>query len=199
MTVYSDFPGRRVAQIIGDLVAVALIVIFVSLGVVIRDAVLVLADVGRTIQDAGEGFSGTMTDAGDTLGGVPLIGGGIRGPFDAASDAGSTLARAGMAQQEAVGAIATTLGIAVAAAPILIVLLAWALTRLRFVIRATELRAVSRLPEGSDLLALRALTSARARDLRSLGDAAVQGWRDRQPSAINSLAALELREGGLRT
>ncbi len=197
MTVYSDFPGRRVAQIIGDLVTVAFIVIFVWFGVVIRDAVLVLAEVGRAIQDAGDGFSGTMTDAGDTLGGVPLIGGGIRGPFDAASEAGSTLAQAGAAQQEAVGAIATTLGIAVAAAPILVVLFVWALTRLRFVIRATELRAVSRLPEGPDLLALRALTTARARSLRALGGQPVQAWREGQATAITALASLELRDGGL--
>jgi hypothetical protein len=150
------------------------------------------------MQDAGEGFSGTMTDAGNTLGGVPLIGGGIRAPFDAASDAGATLAQAGAAQQDAVGALATTLGVAIAGAPILIVLLVWALTRLRYILRATELRAVSRLPEGSDLLALRALTNARARALRGLGDASLRGWRERQPEAIAVLAALELRGGGLR-
>lgn len=199
MTVYSDFPGRRVAQITGDVVTAALIVLAVWIGVIVRDAILVLADVGRTLQDAGEGFSGTMTDAGDRLGGVPLIGGGIRVPFDGASDAGVTLAAAGVAQQDAVATVGTVLGVAVALGPIILVLLVWVLTRLRFVLRATELRAISRLAEGADLLALRALTTARAGSLRVLGDSSVQGWRDRQGSAIAALSALGLREGGLRS
>ena len=197
MTVYSDFPGRRAAQIVGDLVTVALIVLAIWIGMLVHDTILVLADVGRTLEDAGNGFSGTMSDAGDTLGGVPLIGNGIRAPFDGASDAGQTLADAGVAQQQAVTTAATVLGVAVALSPILLILVVWAFTRLRFILRATELRAITRLPEGHELLALRTLTTSRARPLRAI-DAPLQGWRERQTSAISALAALELREGGLR-
>jgi hypothetical protein len=198
MTLYSDFPGRRAAQIVGDAVSLFLILVAIWIGVLVHDTISVLAGVGRSMQDAGEGFQGTMTDAGDTLGGVPLIGGGIRAPFDAASDAGSSLARAGAAQQQAVEGLATAVGIAVAVGPILVVLLVWALTRLRFVRAATELRAVSRLPEGTEILALRALVTAPAGSLRRLGSAPVEGWREGRPEAITALAGLELRNGGLR-
>jgi hypothetical protein len=197
MTVYSDFPGRRVAQIVGDLVTVLLVVLAIWLGVLVHDTILVLADVGKTLEDAGNGFSGTMSDAGDTLGGVPLIGDGIRAPFDGASVAGETLAQAGVAQQQAVATAGTVLGVAVALSPILLVLLVWGFTRLRFILRATELRAITRLPDGAELLALRSLTTARASSLRAIEDP-LQGWRERRPAAISALATLELREGGLR-
>jgi hypothetical protein len=198
MTIYSDFPGRRAAQLVGDVVTAALVVLSIWIGVVVHDTVVLLAQVGKAMEDAGNGFTGTMTDAGDTLGGVPLIGDGIRAPFDAASDAGSTLAQAGADQQAAVGALATALGVAVSLGPIVLVLLIWAVTRLRFVRAATELRALSRLPEGAEVLALRALTTARARSLRGIGEAPVLAWRERRPAAIAALAALELRDGGLR-
>ena len=46
-------------------------------------AIILLDQVGKNLKGAGDGFQKTMADAGDTLGGVPLIGGGIRAPFDA--------------------------------------------------------------------------------------------------------------------
>jgi hypothetical protein len=198
MKVYSDYAGKRTSQIIGDVVAIALIAAFVIAGVLVYGAIAVLAAFGKTIEDAGDGFEQTMADAGDTLGGVPLIGGGIRAPFDAASGAGTLLAQAGQAQQDLVMTAALIIGIVVAAIPILLVLWIWLRRRLRWSRRATEARDLAKLADGKDLLALRALINADFRELHEIDDEPLQAWRRGESKAVKALANLELREAGVR-
>ena len=198
MKVYSDYPARRTSQIIGDVVAVGLIAVFAWCGVLVYSAIAVLAAFGKTIEDAGDGFEQTMADAGDTLGGVPLIGAGIRQPFDAASGAGSLLAQAGQAQQDVVMTAATIIGIVVAALPILLVLWVWLRRRLSWSRRATEARDLAKLQDGQDLLALRALINADLRELHEIDPEPLQAWRRGEKRAVRALANLELREAGVR-
>lgn len=198
MKVYSDYPARRTAQITADLVAIGLIAVFVWAGVIVYGAIAVLAAFGKSIEDAGNGFEETMADAGDTLGGVPLIGGGIRQPFDAASGAGTLLAQAGQAQQDLVFTAATIIGVVVAAIPILLVLWIWLRRRASWARRATEARNLSRLPDGQDLLALRALVNADFRELHDIHGEPVDAWRRGEKKIVRALAQLELREAGVR-
>ncbi|CAN5581776.1 hypothetical protein BH09ACT4_BH09ACT4_05260 [soil metagenome] len=198
MKLYSDFPARRTAQIFADLAALAFIAGSVWAGTLVYTAISVLAAFGKTIEDAGDGFEQTMADAGDTLGGVPLIGGGIRQPFDAASGAGTLLAQAGQAQQDLVMTVALIVGIVVAAIPILLVLWIWLRRRLGWSRRATEARNLSRLPDGPDLLALRALVNADFRDLHDIAREPVDAWRRGEKTVVRALAQLELREAGVR-
>ncbi|MFT4284913.1 MAG: hypothetical protein QM598_08790, partial [Protaetiibacter sp.] len=125
MSLYADFGPRRTAQIIADVVAVVVIVVSVALGVAVHNAIAVLGGVWAQLEDAGSGFEDTMGEIGETLGGVPLIGGGIRGPFDTAAGAGGTLADAGRTGQAAVETLATIAGLGVAFLPIAIVLIVW--------------------------------------------------------------------------
>lgn len=198
MKVYSDYAARRTSQIIGDVVAIALTAGFVFAGVLVYSAIAVLAAFGKTIEDAGDGFEQTMADAGDTLGGVPLIGSGIRAPFDAASGAGTLLAQAGQAQQDLVMTAALTIGIIVAAIPILLVLWVWLRRRLKWARRATEARDLAKLQDGQDLLALRALINADFRELHEIDPEPLQAWRRGESRAVKQLANLELREAGVR-
>jgi hypothetical protein len=198
MKLYSDYPARRSAQIAADLVALGIIVAAVWGGTLVYAAIAVLAAFGKTIEDAGNGFEDTMADAGDTLGGVPLIGPGIRQPFDAASGAGTLLAQAGQAQQDLVMTAALTIGIVVAAIPILLVLWIWLRRRLSWARRATEARNLSRLPDGRDLLALRALVNADSRELHDIDHEPVDAWRRGEKKVVKALAQLELREAGVR-
>ena len=198
MKVYSDYPARRTAQIVADVFSLGLIAAFVWAGLIVYGAIAVLAAFGKTIEDAGNGFEQTMADAGDTLGGVPLIGGGIRQPFDAASGAGTLLAEAGQAQQDLVNTAATIIGIVVAAIPILLVLWIWLRGRAKFARRATEARNLSRLPDGPDLLALRALVNADYRELHDIHGEPVDAWRRGEKKVVRALAQLELREAGVR-
>jgi hypothetical protein len=198
MKVYSDYPARRTAQIAADAVALGLIALFVWCGLLVYGAIAVLAAFGKTIEDAGNGFEETMADAGETLGGVPLIGDGIRQPFDAASGAGSLLADAGQAQQDLVMTAALIIGLVVATIPILLVLWIWLRRRASWARRATEARNLSRMPDGPDLLALRALVNADFRDLHDIHGEPVDAWRRGDKSVVRSLAQLELREAGVR-
>lgn len=198
MKLYSDYAGRRTGQIIGDLVAVALVAVAIWLGTVVYAAVAVLAQFGQSIEDAGVDFQETMAEAGDTLGGVPLIGDGIRGPFDAASGAGEQLAQAGQAQQDVVLTAATVLGVVVALIPIIVILLVWLPRRIRFARRAGEAVRMARLPDGPDVLALRALTAVDARALAAVDPQPVDAWRRGEKKVVRELAQLELREAGVR-
>lgn len=198
MKLYSDYPARRSAQIIADLVAVALIAVAVWVGTLVYAAIAVLAAFGKTIEDAGDGFEQTMADAGDTLGGVPLIGDGIRQPFDAASGAGTLLAQAGRAQQDLVMTAALIIAIVVAVIPILLVVAIWMRRRLSWARRATQARNLSRLPDGPDLLALRALVNSDFRELHDIDGEPVDAWRRGDRKVVRALAQLELREAGVR-
>ncbi|MEZ5191022.1 MAG: hypothetical protein R2717_09525 [Schumannella sp.] len=177
MKLYSDYPARRTAQIVADVVALALIAASVALAMLVHASIAVLAAFGQTVEDAGNGFEQTMADAGEALGGIPLIGEGIRQPFDAASGAGTLLAEAGQAQQDSVMAAALIAAIAVAAVPILLILLIWMRARLGWARRATQARNLARLPDGLDLLALRALVNADHRELHGIDREPVDAWR----------------------
>lgn len=198
MKLYSDFSAHRTAQIAADAASVALIALFIWIGTVVYAAIAALAQFGQQVEDAGAGFEQTMADAGDTLGGVPLIGDGIRGPFDAASDAGQQLVAAGQAQQDLVLTSATVIGIVTALIPIALVLWLWLPRRLRFARRAGEATAMANLPDGPDVLALRALMTVDAAGLRAISATPVDAWRRGDTLTVRALAQLELRESGVR-
>jgi hypothetical protein len=198
MKLYSDFAGRRTAQIVADLIGIVLIALIIWGAVLIHAAIDVLGQVGKSLEDAGDGFRKTMTDAGNTLGGVPLIGGGIRQPFDAASSAGGLLAQAGQAQQNLVETAALIIAIASAVLPILIVLFFWLRPRLRFARRATTAYRIAQLNDGVPLLALRALVSSDAKELHRLAEHPVEAWRNGESEVVRALATLELREAGIK-
>ncbi|MCS0498167.1 hypothetical protein [Protaetiibacter mangrovi] len=198
MSLYADFAPRRTAQIIADALAIGVTVVAVLVGVAVHNAIAVLGGVWAQLEDAGTGFEDTMGEIGGTLGDVPLIGGGIRAPFDAASDAGGSLADAGRTGQAAVETLATVAGIGVAFLPIAVVLLLWLWPRLRFAWRSAETRALLRLEDGERLLALRALDDARASELLRISPRALSGWRADEPQIVRALAALEARQYGVR-
>jgi len=198
MKLYSDFAGRRAAQIFADVVGVGSIALVIWGVVLIHAAIAVLDQVGKSMKGAGDGFQKTMSDAGDALGGVPLIGGGIRAPFDAASGAGGLLSQAGQAQQDLVDTAALVIAIAAAVVPILVILFLWLRPRLRFARRATRAYRISQLADGVQLLALRALVDGDARELHTVAERPVEAWRHGEVGVVRALAALELREAGVR-
>ncbi|WP_395640416.1 hypothetical protein [Pseudolysinimonas sp.] len=198
MKIYSDFAGRRTRQIIGDVLALAAIALWVWFGVTVFTLVNGLAVFGVQMEDAGVGFEQTMAEVGENLGGVPLIGPGIRVPFDGASAAGGTLAEAGQAQQDAVLQLALTLGIGTAVLPVLMILIVWLVPRILFIRRAGRAKAVVQADAGMDLLALRALTTQKLSAITSIDADALGAWRRGEPDVVRRLAQLELRASGVR-
>ncbi|TAL44020.1 MAG: hypothetical protein EPN91_05205 [Salinibacterium sp.] len=198
MKLYSDFGPRRTRQIAADLFALLAISGWVWLGITVYQLVENLAAFGVQMEQAGSGFKKTMTDVGDALGGVPLIGGGIRVPFDQASDAGAALEAAGQSQQVAVNQLATGLGIGIAVVPILTILLFWLVPRIRFMRKAGSAKALVESGAGIDLLALRALASQRISALRAVDPDAMAAWRRGDETVMRALAQLELKASGVR-
>jgi hypothetical protein len=198
MRLYSDFGPRRTRQVIADLIALALIGGWIWVGVTVGGLVAALADYGRQMEEAGAGFAQTMTEVGDNLGGVPVIGGGIRVPFDGASAAGAALEAAGRSQQEAILALATGVGIGIAALPILMILLVWLVPRLRFARRAARTAALVSAGAGVDLLALRALATQDIATLSAVDPDAMAAWRRGDESVLRRLAQLEASSAGVR-
>jgi len=198
MKFYSDFAAHRSRQITVDVLAVAFMAAWIWLGVFVHSLVIGLTDFGVQMQQAGAGFRETMTDVGDDLGSVPLIGGGIRGPFDSASDAGATLEAAGASQQVAVQNLATGLGLAIAVLPVLAILALWLVPRIRFARRASTAKRLVSAGAGVDLLALRALTTQRLTTLSAIDADPMAAWRRGDTAVMRSLAALELKSSGVR-
>ncbi len=198
MKPYSDFGGRRAGQIAADVIALALIAGWVWLGVTVYSLIANLAAYGVQMEDAGAGFRETMTQVGESLGAIPLIGPGIRIPFDGASDAGGALEAAGQSQQDAILQLATALGIGIAALPIATILLLWLLPRIRFARRAGRAQALVASGAGVDLLALRALATQSIPSLAAVDADAMAAWRRGDDAVMRKLAALELKSAGVR-
>ncbi|MEI5582973.1 MULTISPECIES: hypothetical protein [unclassified Agromyces] len=198
MKLYSDFPGRRALQVVGDLLALGVVAVALWAAAVFHGFVTEFAVLGRRLEEAGTGFRGSMTDIGETLAGVPLIGSGIAEPFDGASAAGATLESVGRGQQDAVGWIAVFAAIGIASLPIAAVLLLWVVPRVVRAVRAGRSAAVLGRPGGADLLALRALTDRSLLDVLAADADAVAGWRRGDRDTIRALAALEARAVGVR-
>lgn len=198
MTLYSDFAAQRSRQIVADAVSVLGIVAFIVLGVTVHALIMTLQAAGARLSEAGTSFESTMSEISERLGGIPLIGGGIRAPFDEASGAGSTLESVGQAQQDAVAQLATGLGLALAVVPTVVILLFWLVPRMRFARRSSWARAASTSAAGLDLLACRALATRPLPQIVAAHPDAASGWRRNDPAAVRALALLELRACGVR-
>lgn len=82
MSLYSDYPAVRTRQIIADGVGLVLVIVVVSVAAAVTATIRALGAFGRDLEQAGLDFEAGLSDAAETLGDVPLIGDGIRGPFD---------------------------------------------------------------------------------------------------------------------
>ncbi len=197
MVLYSQLPGRRVRQILGDLLLAVWIVVWVRVALGVREATLALADPGRQIDQSASGLARWLRDAGSKVGEIPLVGDGVSAPFEGAGDAAAQLAAAGQAQVEAVQSLALWLGIAVAVIPVLCVAAFYVPLRWRFVRRATAGRRFVDSAADLDLFALRALSHQPLHVLAKISDDPAGAWREGDRSVIARLADLELRDCGL--
>lgn len=198
MKLYSDFWGTRAYQVAGDVVAAVVLTLGIVLAIAIHNAIAAFRGIGAQVERSGGDFSATLGSIGRQLGGVPLIGGGIRAPFDAASGAGSTLAKAGADWQVGVERLASLAGWTVALLVILVVLAGWVRPRLVAAVRRGRLARLADRGGNLELLAFRALAHRPAAALAKVDDQAVSAWRRGDPDVIRALAALELKAAGIR-
>ncbi|MBT1636581.1 hypothetical protein [Clavibacter michiganensis] len=197
MQLYSALPLVRARQIAADTAALAGIVVSVLLGIAVAALIRPLGDLGRSMEQAGTRLGTAMSDAADSLGGLPLVGDAARGPFEDASGIGAGLEQAGRDQQSLVGTVALLLGLLVALVPIAFIVRHWLLRRISFVRRASAARSLASTPGGTELLALRALSSRKPASLLKAHPDPVAAWRAGDPRVVRQLADLALRDAGV--
>jgi len=195
MRWYAEAGPLRTRQLVTDAAVVLWVLLWLRIGRGVHEAVSQLAAPGRQLERAGDGLSGGLADAAQSAADVPFVGGGLRGPLDAAAGAGSALARAGVAQQEAVAFLAVLLGLLLAGIPIAWALQRWLPGRLAW---ARAAGAATTLRNDVELFALRAAVHRPLHELATLGPDPVGRWKRGEPGAAEALADLELRALGLR-
>jgi hypothetical protein len=196
--IYADRLPVAIRQLITDLLVVIWVYAWIRAGLWVHDLVLKLGVPGQKLEGAGTGMADNLADAGGKVGRVPLVGDQLTTPFTKAAEAARSLADAGRQQQEVVHDLALVLAILLVAVPLALVLFLWLPRRLRWMRRAGLAASVRNEPAGKDLLALRALAAQPLNRLTKLGPDIAQSWRNGDASAVDALAALELRDLGLR-
>lgn len=195
---YAETPARRTRQIIADLFAIVVLVLCWWLGDLVHDVTAELAGPGRILASAGAELAERMNDAGSIAGEVPLVGEQLQDALSRGGDAGRSIEAAGIEQQHDVATLATTLGWVTGGVPALVVVALWLPRRLRFAWQAGQASELRRRGAGLELFAFRALARQPVGALARLPKDPAAGWRDRDPEVIEALAALELRQLGLR-
>lgn len=200
MRLYAQTPARRSRQILADLIAAALIYATVKLALVVHDAIGRLADPGRKAESAGNSLSDGLVDAGDAASKVPFVGSQLKKQLGSAAEAGTGLADAGRSLQDTVGHVATLTTVVLIVIPVVFVLLLWLPPRLRWIRRSAVTRRLASGPGGADILALRVLTGSQ-RELAAVPTppgGLAEAWRRGDEQVIADLAAIGLRQAGLR-
>lgn len=197
MKLYAAAPARFARQLVTDLLLVVWVLAWVSIGDTVHDGTMALAEPGLRIESSAGSLADSMTEAGDFLGGVPLVGDGAAVPFTKASEASESLAAAGRAEVEAVERLAFWLGLTIAVIPIVVVVAFYLPGRVRFVREATAGQKLIDSAADEDLFAWRAMANQPMQRLARVSDDPVGAVRRGDRETIRALAALEMRDVGL--
>src|SRR3954453_18192831 len=187
MKLYADAPVRRSRQMLADLLFVLWLVGWVWAGHVVQHGTMQLASVGRQTDASASSLASGLTNAGDSLRGLPVVGGGVAEPFDQMSSASEALAAAGRSQVTAVHRLSWALGISIAIIPILCVGVFFVPLRWRFVREATAGARFIDAGEDLDLFALRPLTRQPMYVLARISDDPAGAWRGGDPGVGGAL------------
>ncbi|MFE1807909.1 hypothetical protein [Streptomyces sp. NPDC059533] len=200
MRLYAQTRARRCRQILADLIAVLLIAAAVWFALAVRDGIMLLAEPGRKVEDAGGSLASGLDHAGEAASNVPLVGGILKKPLQSAAEAGNGLSDAGQSMQDVVGRVADLTAFALIVTSVLFVLALWLPPRVRWIRRSALLQGLLDAPGGADLLALRALTGP----VKALAAVSVppgglaDAWRRGDAHVIDDLSRVALRQAGLR-
>ncbi len=197
MNWYSSYPRHRARQIIADAVALAVVILSIVIAVTVVEAIRALGSFGRDLERAGESFAGNLADAGEQLGGVPLVGESIRVPLDEAAGAGEAVAQAGRDQQALVESVAVGTGWVLVLMPMIALALLWLIPRLLFARRSGLLRRMLAAGLTADTLAARAIARQPLTRLAGIHPDPAAAWRAGDTRVVRDLAALELRRAGV--
>jgi hypothetical protein len=195
MKWYADRPVRLTRQLIADLLAAAWVAAWIWVATTAHDWVLELRAPGDGLVNAGGDIRDVFTNAADKARGVPLVGDDLSGALGNGTKAGETLIGVGNTQIGVVQDTAFWLQVALITIPVLFLLITWLPIRLNYARKAAN---TAKLRNKPDLLALRALTSLKPRDLAKFADDPAVSWRMGDIDVIEELARKQLAALGVR-
>ncbi|PWK81917.1 hypothetical protein C8D88_11533 [Lentzea atacamensis] len=195
MKWYADRPVRLTRQLIADLLAVGWVALWIWVATTAHDWVLELRAPGDGLVNAGGDIRDVFTNAASKAKGVPFVGDDLSGALGNGTKAGESLIGAGNTQISVVQDTAVWLATALIAIPVLFLLVTWLPLRLRYALKAGH---TARLKDMPDLLALRALTSLKPKELSSFPNDPAVGWRTGDTDTIEELARRQLAALGVR-
>lgn len=198
MKLYADTGSRFARQLLADVLVLVWVVAWAWVGNVVHDGTMELAGPGLQLDESATSLADSMTEAGDVLGDVPVVGGAASAPFDRASGASESLAEAGRAEVQAVERLAFWLGLSIALIPILVVLAFFLPGRVRFVREAGAGQRFVDADPDVELFALRAMSHQPMHVLARISDDPVGAWQRGDREVVRALAAVELRSVGLK-
>ena len=198
MKLYADTTARRTRQLLADVAMLVWLAVWAWAGRQVHDVVLRLRGPADSLQTAGTSVHDSLSGAGAEAGRIPVVGADLQRWLDGAAASGTRLRGAGESMASTIEALAMWLGWSTALVPILTVGALWLWLRARFVRRATSAQRFIDTREDLDLFALRAMVRQPLTALARVSPDPAGDWRRRDASAIRALAALELRDEGLR-
>ena len=160
-----------------------------------HDWVLELRAPGDGLVNAGGDIRDVFTNAANKARGVPLVGDDLSGALGNGTKAGETLIGVGNTQIGVVQDTAFWLAVALITIPVLFLLITWLPLRLRYAFKAGHTARLRGMP---DLLALRALTSLKPRQLAKFPHDPAAKWRTGDTDVIDELARMQLADLGVR-
>ncbi|GGU62316.1 hypothetical protein [Lentzea flava] len=195
MKWYADRPVRLTRQLIADLLAVGWVALWIWVATTAHGWVLELRAPGDGLVNAGGDIRDVFTNAAGKARGVPFVGDELSGALGNGSKAGETLIGVGNTQIGVVEDTAFWLATALVVIPVLFLLITWLPVRLRYAFRAAHAVKLRDMP---DLLALRALTSLKSKELARFPHDPAAKWRTGDTDTIEELARRQLAALGVR-
>ncbi|KRF17150.1 hypothetical protein ASG90_07485 [Nocardioides sp. Soil797] len=197
MKMYADQRPRRTRQIAADVFFVLWIGFWAWQGISTFQSTMELTKPTERTQQAATSLAGSMADAAESLGAIPLIGDNAASPFVRAQESAQKLADAGERTDHSLRVLAWKLGLSLALGPVAVYAAFYLPPRLRFVRRATDAQAWVDSRHDIDLLALRALSSRPLHALAEVSDDPAGAWRAGDPEVMRALALMELDDCGV--
>lgn len=143
MRIYPELPRPRNRQVVADLAVLATLVLCAFLAWAVHAAVMTLTVITAGFTSISDGIHSNWTSAAEVLGGIPLVGNGIRGMLSGLADGTvGNVSDAGRSVTGAVTLVANVLGAVTMAVPTALILLLWLPGRVR---RAKRWDAASRV------------------------------------------------------
>lgn len=197
MSWYAATPQRAARQVAADVFVIAWIAVWWWASRTLHDVIDAVAEPARSTATAAHDLAGSMSDAGSSAGGIPLVGEELRRPLDSAAGTFQNLEGTAGRWASSIEHVADVTGWVVLLIPVAIALALWLPIRIRFFTTARATRRFIDAAPDLDLFALRAMATQPMTVLARISDDPAGAWRRRDRAVVTRLAEVELRRIGL--